>query len=312
MCYISKLISIIVPIYNVKDYIDRCISSIVNQTYHNLEIIVIDDGSYDGSAEVCEVWGKMDKRIRVFHKENGGLSSARNLGLEKARGEFIGFVDSDDYIKEDMYEDLLSAMEEGVDITCCGTAVIYPSDQKRRSEYYDRTSVKRLFSNNEAVSALLLKSCLSFSSCNKLFRKKLFEQIIYPVGRTSEDLPVIYELVKRSRSVINIGKTKYYYCYREGSISRKQFEIRRIDYVMFARDICRDVSICYPKKRKLAEVLYVRNIMAVIDEIDHCVNYKKYEFIRDRLRKVLQRMYINILLNEYISLDRKRRVLKIL
>lgn len=306
------LISIIVPVYNVRDYLDRCMDSIVNQTYTNIEIIMVDDGSDDGSGELCDGWGQRDGRIRVFHKKNGGASTARNLGLDKARGEFIGFVDSDDYVKEDMYESLMADMEAGIDITCCGTAILYPADQRQQAEYYDMASWKKIFSNSEAVGELIRKRYLSFSPCNKLFRKTLFRELRYPVGKTAEDLPVVYELIKRSRGVVNIGKVKYCYCYREDSISRKPFEIARISYVLFMRDILRDVVTNYPSERKPAEAMYIRNIVAIIGEIDHCKDSKKYKSVRNRLKKVLLRMYTSILLNRYISVEMKRNILRLL
>lgn len=306
------LISIIIPVYNVKDYLDRCMDSIVNQTYINIEIILIDDGSDDGSGEMCDRWARQDCRIKVFHKTNGGLSSARNLGLDKAAGKYIGFVDSDDYIKEDMYELLLAGMEKEIDIACCGTMIVYPEEQKRRVEYYDRASSRKVFSNSEAVRELLIKRYLSFSSCNKLFRRELYRQLKYPVGKTSEDLPVTYELVKRSRKVVNIGKTRYFYCYRKDSITKSPFKPERVHYILFARDILKDVVINYPTEQKAAEALYIRNIVAVVNEIDRCGEHEKYKDMRARLKKVLLRMYINILRNQYITIKMKKDILRLL
>lgn len=116
----SALISVIIPVYNVESYLSRCVDSVVRQTYKYLEIILVDDGSTDSSGEMCDTYEKIDDRVKVIHKNNGGLSSARNSGLQIAQGDYIGFVDSDDYIAEDMYEILLAYMFDDVDITCCG------------------------------------------------------------------------------------------------------------------------------------------------------------------------------------------------
>ncbi len=312
MGYISGLISVIVPVFNVKHYLDRCLVSIVNQTYSNVEIIIIDDGSNDGSGELCDIWSDRDKRIRVFHKKNGGLSSARNMGLEKARGEFIGFVDSDDYIKKDMYAVLADCMTENIDIVCCGRAVLQISTTNRVIDLCDMAPKKIVLSNIEAMRELLLKRYLSFSACTKLFRRELFEQVKFPEGKICEDIPVVYNVVKRSRRVVNIGKVMYFYCYREDSISRKPFEIKRLSYVLFVRDILKDIMINHPNLINEATALYIRNVVAIIDEIGQCKDRERYSAVRNRLKKVLLKMYADILKNRYISKEMKIKVLRIL
>ena len=308
----QKLISIIIPVYNVRNYLDRCMDSVVSQTHSNIEIIVIDDGSDDGSEDICDKWKRRDSRIKVFHKKNGGASSARNLGLEHAQGEYIGFVDSDDYIKNDMYEELLKYMDERTDIVCCGTRVVYPVQMNMRDEYYDMTTSRCFFKNKEAMRELLLKRYLSFSPCDKLFRKKIFEQLTYPVGKTAEDLPVIYEAVKRSTGVVNIGMVKYHYCYREDSVSRKAFEKNRINYVLFARDICKDVALNYPNECKAAETLYIRNIIAILQEIEASGEMKRHLYVHNRLKRVLLNMCARIWVNEHVTGKMKRDIIKVL
>lgn len=306
------LISIIIPVYNVEQYLERCIQSVISQTYSCIEVLLIDDGSTDGSGPICDRWAVQDRRVKVFHKKNGGASSARNLGLANAQGEFIAFVDSDDYIKEDMYEELLKGMDEQVDIVCCGTKVVYPAQVSRRDEYYDMTTGMYRFTNREAIQQLLLKRYISFSPCNKLFRCKIFARLAFPVGKTAEDLPVVYEAVKRSVCVVNIGQIKYYYCYRENSVSRKAFELNRVHYVLFARDICRDVARNYPGECRAAETLYIRNILAIIQEIDRCKERDKYILIQKRLKKVLWNMLFRTWANEYVSAQMKREIKKVL
>ncbi|MDE6851318.1 MAG: glycosyltransferase [Lachnospiraceae bacterium] len=308
--YIPGLISVIVPVYNVKNYLHRCIDSIINQTYSNLEIILIDDGSTDDSGQICDSYQDIDKRIRVFHKKNGGASSARNLGLDKARGEFIGFVDSDDYIRKDMYESLYSGMKDDVDIVCCGIVLLFPAKMRRKSELYGKAEETVCYSRQEALKELLLVRGLDFSPCNKLYRRELFQGIRFPAGKTCEDYPVIYELMKKSRNIVSNGKVRYHYCYREDSISKQQFKIRRMSYVLFTRDIMRDVAENYPKLRKCAEALYIRSVVDTISDIEECIQKERYESIQRRLRKLLLVMYGNILFNPYIPERTKKKAFR--
>lgn len=310
--FIHGLISIIIPVYNVRQYLDKCIQSVVNQSYRNIEIIIVDDGSNDGSETICDEWAKKDDRIRVFHKKNGGSSDARNLGLRQAKGEFIGFVDSDDYIKSDMYELLYEAMNDGADIACCGTTIVYPDKWGRKPTGYDKAPNRIVMNNKEAMKELLMIRYLSFSSCDKIFKRKLFVNTCFPVGRTCEDLPTIYKVVKASSRVINIGTSKYFYRYRADSISRKKFEIDRMSYVIFARDIYRDIKLVYPDLSKVAEAMYIRNVIAIIYEIEKTGDAYKYEKIYKRLIKLLKRMQVNIFLNQYITGIMKKDVVNLI
>ncbi len=313
MCYVSGLISIIIPVYNVKDYLERCIESVTNQTYSDLEVIIIDDGSDDGSSGICDAWEQRDRRVKVYHRENDGAYSARNMGLEKVRGEFVGFVDSDDYINEDMYAELLQALKEDVDVACCGTAVMRMTDTGglENTEMYDMPSGKIVLSNQKAVRELLLKRYLSFSTCDKLFRRNLLDETRFSEKRKCSDLLFTYEAIKKSRKVVNIGKIGYFYCYREDSLSRRHFSMDRMNYVLFARDILKDVELCYPQEMKPAEALFFRNVTTIIHEIDQSKSAKQYAAIRKRLKKILKRQYVNIWNNEYLSGRIKKDILGI-
>lgn len=308
--YVPGVISIIIPVYNIEKYLDQCMESVVGQTYSHIEIILVDDGSTDGSGELCDEWGKRDNRIRVYHKKNGGASRARNLGLKEARGEYIGFVDGDDYIAEDMYECLIDVMEDGVDISCCGTAIIYPAKMRMQVEVYGEMQNPFFLTSREAIKELLLLRGLHYGVCDKLYRRKLFENVRFPEGKTCEDYPVSYEVVKKSRRIVNTGKVKYFYRYRENSTSKKPFRISRMRYVLFTRDILRNVINDYPEYKKCAEALYIGSVIDTIDKIGMTNKRDEFKEIRKRLRKVLQRMSVSILMNPYITKATKRNVLK--
>lgn len=302
MKYETELISIIVPVYNVERYLERCVDSIINQTYRNLEIILVDDGSTDKSSEICDRYEKKDNRVRVLHKRNGGAASARNKGLEVATGEYIGFVDSDDYIASDMYEALYRHMREDVDVVTCGMVYIDRSGHKKK---YYCTKEMVCFDNIQSLRELLCQRYLVFSPCDKLFKKKAIGKIRYPNNRVCEDLLFIYNVVKDCNNIINIGECKYYYIYRENSVSRKMFYARRMDYVLFARDILKDVSVRYPSLRKEAELLYVKNTMDIINQINKSPNKSSYEYMRKRLVKVIRKMLLLIILNPHITYEQK-------
>lgn len=301
----NVLISIIVPVYNVKNYLDRCIESIVKQTYSNLDIILVDDGSEDGSGSICDQWGQNDNRIHVFHKSNGGLSSARNYGMRKARGELIGFVDSDDYIAEDMYEKLHCSMKDDVDITCCGRICVYPD---RKIKAFCLNAPAR-FSSREAMEEVILLRRISSSVCTKLFRRNLFNGLSFPAGRVSEDVYMLYQLLKRSRDVVHIGEGKYFNYYRKDSISNKEFYMRRVDYVLFKRDICLDVKEVYPQLNMQAEAGYLKAVLSIMESVMNCSMRKKYDYIEKRLKKVLCHMAARAMRNDYIEKDIKRKIL---
>jgi len=200
------LISIIVPIYKVESYLRQCLNSILVQTYRNLEIILVDDGSPDKCGEICDEYQKKDSRIKVIHKKNGGLSDARNAGLNIVTGEYIGFIDSDDWIAPDMYQYLLDGIKQyDSDIAVCEYFNVY--NEKSVATY--RTE-DRYFAGNEAMKALLELKIGNYA-WNKLYKVKLFEDIRYPVGMNYEDVRTTYRLVEKCKSVVALCQPKYYY-----------------------------------------------------------------------------------------------------
>ena len=218
----EQLISVIVAVYNVESYLNKCVESIVNQTYRELEIILVDDGSTDSSGSICDEWAKKDSRVHVLHKQNGGLSDARNCGICVAHGKWICFVDGDDYIDILMYETLFNnRVENGM--TVCGfylakeysnyscTPAVLDFNSKQAAEFY---------MNNELVS-LRLGTPTYFGSYawNKIYDRRLFLKVAYPKGRKFEDLFVILELLKYSSRIKFIPYCGYYYIQRANSIT---------------------------------------------------------------------------------------------
>lgn len=234
------LISVIVPIYKVEQYLPQCIDSIINQTYRNIEIILVDDGSPDHSGSICEEYAKRDSRLRVFHKKNGGLSDARNYGIKRAAGEYIGFVDSDDWLEPDMYELLVNlAEEERADIINCGYYFEYP--QKKLAV----NSIDRIFDNPVDLCKALVYDEINTGVVFKLYHKSCFLDVAFPNGRVFEDTATMYKLFLNAKKAVSISKPLYHYRKeREGSITQTRSMDNLIDcwrahkarYDFFAQD----------------------------------------------------------------------------
>lgn len=212
----KPLISVIVPVYKVENFLDECIRSIVNQTYRNLEIILVDDGSPDHSPEICEAWARRDSRIKVIHQQNAGVSAARNKGLDIARGELFGFVDSDDYIAETMFEDLQCALQHSEKkIAVCSTYRVLMNGSVLQQPM---DSHELELSIPDAVSAMFYGT-INVAVWNKLYERSVFEQIRFPENERNEDLPIFIPLITNAGGVVLVGKSLYYYRETPNSLS---------------------------------------------------------------------------------------------
>jgi glycosyltransferase involved in cell wall biosynthesis len=231
----KDLISVIVPIYLVEKYLEKCVDSIVRQTYRNLEIILVDDGSPDNCPQLCDEWKKRDSRIKVIHKENGGLSSARNAGIDAAEGNYICFIDSDDYIAETMIQKLYSALKnQGADMSLCGFTYV---DENYHSiaELNKGMPIKNeVLSGREAIKKLAESGgeYYTIAWC-KLYRADLFQTIRFPVGKIHEDEFVSHQVFGKCKRVSCIADGLYFYLQRQNSIMgmRNGFSIRELDTV---------------------------------------------------------------------------------
>ena len=210
----GKLISIIVPIYKVENYLIRCIESIVCQTYENIEIILVDDGSPDKCPMICDEWAKKDERIKVIHKKNGGLSDARNAGIVIAQGEFLLFVDSDDYIEKDLCESCMNVMDEDIDIVAFNYRRVYDTYDENKKE----CGVFEKFSNLEGFKRYINRTPFTHMAWDKLYRKCVFEDVRYPVDRLAEDMATTYKTFRNANKVGYLDRVLYNYFIRSDSI----------------------------------------------------------------------------------------------
>ena len=225
----EPLISVIVPVYKVEKYLNRCVKSIIDQTYENLEIILVDDGSPDCCPALCDAWKEKDNRIKVIHKSNGGLSDARNAGMEVANGELMGFVDSDDWIAPDMYQCLHEAMKaDNSDIAACGVEMVWEDGTSSRTLTKMGSCV---LNRKEAMEALIEESWLKQPVWYKLYKTNLIRKILFPVEKYHEDAFWSYQVIGAAERVSVTDHVGYYYWQRNGSIMGEKYSLKRLDAI---------------------------------------------------------------------------------
>ncbi len=257
----QPLISVIVPIYKVEKYLNKCVKSIINQTYKNLEIILVDDGSPDNCGIICDKLAEQDDRIRVVHKKNGGLSSARNAGIEIANGEYIGFVDSDDYIEEFMYELLLKSIKENN--TMLSVCAIYYTFENGERITKIKDEKDRVFDFKNAILEMNTYRLFDMGAWSKLYHRDLFESIRFPEGKLSEDFYIMYKIFDKAQRVGYVATPCYNYLQRQNSISRNT-KINH-DFEDAAKCQMEYLDKKYPDMRIIGHTAYASSALTVYD-----------------------------------------------
>ncbi len=252
----NELISIIIPIYKVEKYIHCCLKSVVNQTYTNLEIILVDDGSPDNCPAICDEYAKSDPRIRVIHKQNGGLSDARNAGIETATGEYIVFIDSDDEVSLDYIEYLYDMIRNNPDanLSVCGVMQIQPGQKP----HADTHSQYQVMNPEQILENMLYAKGVEVCSYAKMYHKSLFTTLRFPVGKVYEDSATTYLLLEMSPKIVFGNKRCYYYYTHPGSISKLgAFNKNEYDYITHTKQMLDYLSKKYPSIQKAVDRYYV-------------------------------------------------------
>jgi len=213
----NDLISVIVPVYKVEPYLDRCVASILNQSYTNLEVILVDDGSPDNCPALCDAWAARDSRIKVLHKKNGGLSDARNAGLDASSGAYISFVDSDDYVAKTFIETLYRLLcEYHTDISAVSRLKVRSTDAVFPAESASPNVM--LFQNADAIKELFTEDTYACYAWNKLYKRELFDAIRFPVNRAMEDLAIAHKILLAAGRIVYSDAKLYCYYQRDDSI----------------------------------------------------------------------------------------------
>ena len=288
---IEEKISVIVPVYNVEAYLEKCVESILRQTYTNLEILLINDGSTDNSGDLCDQLALIDQRIRVIHKENGGLSDARNTGIEEASSDLIGFVDSDDYIDEDMYETLYRQMlESKAELSMCGHYDVYHQNPEKQVVAIQTW----VLTPEEAIRMVMEAKILSVTAVNKLYKKELFDQLRFEMGKIAEDAFIMIRLIHQCSKVVATNEKKYYYVHRENSITTQKFSLKFLNVIEAYEQNANIIRENYPK---LTDVATMRLNWAYFYILDRLLVDSEFEdkALENRLLAFLKKNTVSIL-----------------
>lgn len=296
-------VSVIVPVYKVEQYLDKCVQSILDQTFRDFELLLVDDGSPDKCGDMCEAWAKKDSRIRVIHKPNGGLSDARNAGIVQANGDYLLFVDSDDWIEKDMLATLYGLIREAdADMACCN----FRSVNEDGSQHWDDAVItpgvwteedfwKQFFSSNAQTYCNV--------AWNKLYKKELFDTVRYPVGRINEDVYILYDLVSQCKKIAATDQIGYYYLFRAGSIMNRSGSLRKLTnpeaYINRARAFA-DRQLWYFSEESL--MCAVHN-MLLGDFGEGGKKSKEYRAVKREAKTVFSRLFRRMSLKRKISLS---------
>lgn len=298
-------ISIIVPVYQVEDYLQKCIDSILNQTFTDFELILVDDGSSDRSALICDHYQQQDSRVVVLHKKNGGLSSARNAGLNQAHGKYIGFVDSDDYISPTMYEVLhQNIVDNDADLSICGIYDIYGQETPRKKEY-----LFEVLSRDAATLLILQGNNISVHAVNKLYKKQIFSTVRYPIGKYHEDSYVILDVLEKCEKIVINSCQLYFYVHREGSINTENFSSKQFDFIDAWRQ---NEQRLQNKSKELRAAAHQRVCFAnflVLDKLLNSNNSEEYGIQRHQIVSYLRSNFLFIMLNSIFTTSRKLALL---
>ena len=291
----DPLVSVIVPVYNVARYVEKCINSLTEQTYKKLEIIVVDDGATDNSGEICDELAKHDKRITVYHKMNGGLSRARNFGIKKATGKYICLVDSDDYVKKDFVRKLVYKAEiKNADIVVCS--------------YNEQFLFARMMTGEDAAIRLLTKQeNVDIVAWNKMYRRELFDKIQYPEGENYEDTLTTYKLYAEAKNVAYIGDSLYEYVERDDSITG---DGEKEDRLLAREKAAREAVEYFDDKRRLKKAAEIALYTANLAYMDFAINgiigrsyyYTGKEWIIKNEKKLRKNPFLTKKLKLYLNL----------
>lgn len=278
------MLSVVIPVYNVEPYLDRCLKSVMEQTYHEVEIILVDDGSTDLSGAICDRYAATDQRIKVIHKKNGGLVRARKEGLKNASGEYIAYVDADDWIESDMYTDLMNLMKtSNADVITSGLIRDYDTycvvqEEKIEAGVYEQDILENRFLTRMISDQTFFCSNISFSLCTKVFRKKLLIQCQEAVNdfiNVGEDVALLYPFFLEAKKIVVSGKNYYHYCIRNDSILGKKKADEWLRYQVFFSEL---ESKCMVHHQRIPNIMRQINLhkyyLMLLQHADRVIWYR--------------------------------------
>ena len=301
------MISVVVPAYNVEKYIKKCIKSLVRQSYRDTEIILVDDGSTDSTSSICDELASQYKQVFTYHKENGGLSDARNYGISKANGEFITFVDSDDYVSHSYLEELMDMMTDDVQITMVKIQNVYEDKQPSNNA----TNKIEKITAKDAISRMLLRQGYSHNCGGKLYRKQLWNELRFPVGRLYEDYLTTYRAFSEAKVVRVKDNKSYYYLQREGSIMHYDVSPRTLSLLEVSDEVTDFVIGKYPELRIPAIDLQMASYLKTLQNI---LNYDRHSYtdVQNRIIKFVSQHAWELIRSEQTPNNDKVKIASLL
>jgi len=294
------LITIIVPVYNIEKYLIKCIDSILCQSYKKLDIILVDDGSNDSSGAICDNFAEHDKRVRVVHKRNGGLSEARNTAIPLALGDYLLFVDGDDYIDPDYVQYLYTLIRKyDADLSICEFMYVYENGELINHPKNDKHEF--LLNREDALREMMRTKLYSNSASGKLYKKIFFKDVEYPVGRLFEDTATTYKLFLKAERVVFGARALYYYIQHDNTISTAAFSHRKLDSVEFVEKMTNDIVELYPQLSDECSIRRIDTYIGILKQIS--INTEKN--ITTEMHRKIKVIRRKVLLNRGVSLKRK-------
>ncbi|HEO6797597.1 TPA: glycosyltransferase, partial [Streptococcus agalactiae] len=306
----QNLVSIILPVYNVENYIENCLNSIISQSYFHFEVIIVNDGSTDNSMSYCEKIVCEDLRFRIINKDNGGLSDARNVGLEAAKGDYIIFVDSDDFISPNLVSHLMACLENyEADLAICDPVHFYLGGNQETHEknIFKKHSNIHLLTNEEAICELFYQKTFLVSAWGKVYKKSIFDNIRFPKGKLFEDSAVMHLLFEKSNKIVYSNAKLYAYVHRKDSITTSQFSERDLDIL----DITDQILKRYKSFPKIYQAAISYKISACFRVILNAPNIEKYTPIVAECKKYVYYHWKDILFNKKTRIKTKLALISI-
>ena len=288
--YMNELVSVIVPIYNAERYLKTCLECLRQQTYSNIEIVLVNDGSVDKSLEICEEYKKKDSRIKVISQMNKGLAGARNTGIRCSKGKYIIFLDADDYIATDYIDYLKSMIVNDVDLSMCMLKVTdhYEKNRKIGKDYSVETIDTHEFFRRS------LNSTKYTSVCGKMFEKEFFKGVLFPEGMLHEDIYILADLMKNVKA-INVGsESGYYYVKHAGSITTSKFTERKFDLNISNERYTQEILNLYPDLRQATEMFLIHGYSILIKQIPFKQKSEYSNYINTGIKKARENLLSNL------------------
>lgn len=296
----DEKISIIIPVYKVQEYLPKCIESVLQQTYHNLEIILVDDGSPDNCGKICDAYARKDKRIHVIHKKNEGVAKARNTGIEYATGEYISFIDSDDWIAKNAYQVLYQGIKQ-YDADCAVGKCINVVDKKGTLRAVKKPAQPvRCETPTEAMKHVLLSGSAIW---NRLFKRRVFHTLRFPADRINDDEVTALHAYAECDKIVFLNQDTYYYRIRKNSITTSRFSLRNVDCYYNSADNLAFIKQKKPELKECAEYKYMKNML-------YCYVHLKIMKRDHNTKRIIKELQKNIRKNRSLSLKNQYLPLK--